>query len=238
MPRFFVTEDGVQYAEQFSHAGDESDFLLLSKVLKMVVVFFDDGVVLSGDEGGHVESGSNSGPSSPRGASTAPSSAVAVDGCDADEGGDLLPGAGAEFGQFRQEGECGLWSDAWHAAQQVVLLSPSGGFFNGVLQPLIDFFELLLQRIANCLDRLANELVGRLLEPILLHGEHSHELSPPGDLLLQIKLFSARQGSLLRLDRQQVVADHHTYLATLGVACLAAGIGLVQCLLRPMHAGT
>ena len=34
--------------------------------------------------------------------------------------------------------------------------------------------------------------------------------------------------SLLRLDRQQVVADHHTYLATLGVACLAAGIGLVQ----------
>jgi tetratricopeptide (TPR) repeat protein len=34
--------------------------------------------------------------------------------------------------------------------------------------------------------------------------------------------------SLLRLDRQQVVADHHTYLATLGFACLAAGAGLRQ----------
>lgn len=34
--------------------------------------------------------------------------------------------------------------------------------------------------------------------------------------------------SLLRLDRQQVVADHHTYLAMLGVACLVAGVGLLQ----------
>lgn len=34
--------------------------------------------------------------------------------------------------------------------------------------------------------------------------------------------------SLLRLDRQQVVADHHTYLATLGVACLVAGTWLLQ----------
>ncbi|MDA0205502.1 MAG: tetratricopeptide repeat protein [Acidobacteria bacterium] len=34
--------------------------------------------------------------------------------------------------------------------------------------------------------------------------------------------------SLLRLDRQQVVADHHTYLATLGVACLVAGTCLLQ----------
>ncbi len=34
--------------------------------------------------------------------------------------------------------------------------------------------------------------------------------------------------SLLRLDRQQVVADHHTYLATLGVACLLGGTWLLQ----------
>jgi tetratricopeptide (TPR) repeat protein len=34
--------------------------------------------------------------------------------------------------------------------------------------------------------------------------------------------------SLLRLDSQQVVADHHTYLATLGVACLVAGTWLLQ----------
>jgi hypothetical protein len=33
--------------------------------------------------------------------------------------------------------------------------------------------------------------------------------------------------SLLRLDRQQVVADHHTYLATLGAACLVAGTWLL-----------
>lgn len=34
--------------------------------------------------------------------------------------------------------------------------------------------------------------------------------------------------SLLRLDRQQVVADHHTYLATLGIAGLLGGVWLVQ----------
>ena len=77
-------QEGVEVGEEFAHAGDECDFLGFAFCQEVAVVIADDGVVSSGDEGGHVE-GSADGGSSTSDLAPAPAGAgVFVEGSDAD----------------------------------------------------------------------------------------------------------------------------------------------------------
>ena len=99
LPRSSVSKDRVEDDEKFSHAGCEGNLDGLSGAAQMAIEGGNDGVPAAGDEGGHVERGSNAGPPAPGGAPTAPVVTISIEGRDADQGGDLLAPERAEFGQ-------------------------------------------------------------------------------------------------------------------------------------------
>ncbi len=157
----------------------------------------DDRIVTSGDESRHVEGRANARSSSPSHAlSTAPA-AVTIQRSDADQGSDLLSRTSAQFGQIGQQSQRRLRSHAGDTPQQVFFFSPSRGFFEGSLQLVIQPVALLLERLANRINGLANQLVGSLPGAILFCRKHPDELASPGELLLQFQLFFTRQGTLL-----------------------------------------
>ena len=89
-PGLFVSDQGIEDGEQLVHGGDEGEFLVLSPEEELLVEVFDGGVEADGAEGGHVERGADGGPTAPDGLFASKGSAVAVDGGDPDEQGDLL----------------------------------------------------------------------------------------------------------------------------------------------------
>src|SRR6185437_98964 len=86
----------------------------------------EDGVVGAGDHGGHEEWSTHGGaPALDEGGALA-LSALVVEGSEAGEGGDLLAGKVAEFGQEGDEGVGEDRSDALHRAQEGVLGGEAG----------------------------------------------------------------------------------------------------------------
>ena len=98
-PGFVFFQEGVEDDEQLAHAGGDQDLEGFSSLFESLGEGFDNGVPLFGAEGGHVEGASDGGTSSPDGAFSSEASAVAVEGCESDEGSDFLAVELSEFGQ-------------------------------------------------------------------------------------------------------------------------------------------
>ena len=88
----------VQDGEEFPHGGDEYDHLGFSVLNESLVERFDCGVMLQGNDGGHVQGVSDLNSSSPGDSFSSESAAVAVGGSDSDQACDLLS---IESPQFR-----------------------------------------------------------------------------------------------------------------------------------------
>src|SRR3954454_11664057 len=64
-PRSAVFEDGVENREQLAHTGHQSHLLRLARRQETLVELPYDGIVAGGDQGAHVQRGSDLGPPSP-----------------------------------------------------------------------------------------------------------------------------------------------------------------------------
>ncbi len=157
----------------------------------------DDRIVASGDESRHVESRANACSPSPNHALSSAPAAVAIQGSNADQGGNLLPRTCAQLGQVGQQGQRRLRPHAGHTPQQVFFFSPGRSFFERLLQLVIQLVDLRLDRRPNRINRFANQPVGHLLGAIGFRSKHPDELASPGELLLQFQLFFTCQRTLL-----------------------------------------
>ena len=118
--------EGVGEHEQLAQAGDERHLGRLAGGDEALGEGLDARVVAGGRQGGHVERVAHLGAAAPAAAPPAPGAAVAIEGGHPDQGGDLLAGAGAQFGHVGQPGGGGHGADARDA------LEPGGARAQGV----------------------------------------------------------------------------------------------------------
>src|SRR5436190_15316882 len=123
-PATVMFEHGVEYGEQLTHARGESELGSFAGRAEPLVEGDEDRVMTHGHDGTHVEDGPDLRAPAPDRAPAAQGSAVAVEGGDADERGNLPTTQRAEFGQGRHERGGQDGADAGGTAQQVVLLAP------------------------------------------------------------------------------------------------------------------
>src|SRR3990172_9338621 len=123
LPRFFFSEDGVEDAEHFSHAGHQGHLLAFAGLEEPLVMIANGLVVARGHEGRHIEGGAYGRAATPDGPLSAELAAVAVQRSDAHQGRDLLSGTTAQLRQLHQQRQRGLWPDARNAPQQILLLT-------------------------------------------------------------------------------------------------------------------
>ena len=160
-------------------------------------MFSDNWIVASGNKSCHVEGRSNGRSSAPGSALSSLCTTVTIERGHADKGGDLLSGTSTQLRQLSQECQRRLRSDTRDSTQQVFFFAPRGSLFDRALQLIIHLIELRAERFANRFNALADQFVGSLLPAIIFRGEHSHELTPAGKLLLQFQLFFTGEGPLL-----------------------------------------
>src|SRR5580658_2806604 len=103
-PWLSVSQDGVEDDEELADAGGEGLFGGFSGGSQLLVIGGDDGIGAGSDQCGHVKRGPHWGAPAGDGFSAAPNAAVAIDGGDADEGGDFSPIEAPELRQFGDQG--------------------------------------------------------------------------------------------------------------------------------------
>jgi hypothetical protein len=104
----FVAQSRIEDDDELSHAGHDGDFGEFSSLSELLVMVLEFGLPSDSDQCGHVEGGADLWSATKDGASSPEGAAVAIEGSDADELGDLLPGERAEF---RQQGHQGGLDD-------------------------------------------------------------------------------------------------------------------------------
>src|SRR5271156_1377558 len=112
LPESILADEGVCENCELSHNGCDGDFWLFPAGDETVVEGFQVRIVPSGAVGGHIESGSDIGPSAFDGARSSALAAVIGDGGEADDHGDLFSGELAEFDHAGDESDSGARADA------------------------------------------------------------------------------------------------------------------------------
>src|SRR3990170_2443893 len=108
-----------------------------------------------GDQSGHVEGLTNMPSSTGNCAYSSHFPAISVEGSNADQERDLLPGALPKFRQAAQQGVRGVWADPRNALQNAVLVAPSWAFLNPLFNVLVQCLDLLIEKSQNGVDALA-----------------------------------------------------------------------------------
>ena len=134
-------------------------------------------MVFGGDQAAHIEGGADHGTAAPGRASTPQGPAVTVQWRHPNQGGDLLVRQRTPLRQLREQGPTHDGTDAWHAAQQVLLFTPDRRGLDPMGQVFVQGHQLFLQpRQVNLnlpLDRARCPL-----HPVLLRYEPLNQLAP------------------------------------------------------------
>ena len=186
MPPGLVSfDEDIEECEELAHASDEGNHFGFSFLEEVEIEGADFGVVFDGYERGHVEGFAESATSAAGHAFSAELSAIAVDGGDTDEPGDLLAVEFAELGEIGGDDACGDRSDSWDG------LDESGGVLELDIagEQLGDFLgeglELLLIELNRLLDETAHRVVPSAGETIAFLDQHVADLVAAGGERLQ-----------------------------------------------------
>jgi hypothetical protein len=127
LPGDFFSGDGVEDDEELSGDGDEGELGRLAGLAQALVEGAQDGVEARAVHGREVERGADGGPAPADVAHPAQLPAVAGEGSDADQGGDLSASEVAELRQVDQQGARCAGSDARNRLEQAGELGALGG---------------------------------------------------------------------------------------------------------------
>jgi hypothetical protein len=190
-------DEEVKEGEELAHASDECDHFGFSLLEEVEVEGADFGIMLGGDEGGHVEGFAERASSAAGHAFAAELSAVAVERSNAHESRDLLAVEFAEFGEIGDDGAGGDSSDSGDG------LDEAGGVLElGIaVKPTFDFLgevlELLLVEEDCLLDESSHRLVSSAGEAIAFLYEDVVDLvAASGESLQFLSIFAGWQGRL------------------------------------------
>jgi len=197
----------VEQCDELSHARDEGDHFEFSIGHQSLVKVFDDGIVLGGGNGGHVEDGSDIAPAGVDGAFSGVSSGVAVEGRHADERADLPSPDAAQFDEAGQEGGAEDRADTRRRAQEFVDPVHIVIGFDQLLDLLIEQADLLVQGFEDGVDALERGGAGGGVALVELRNPQLAELLAAGDqgiefaLVLRAFLRQAGLNALPELDQ-------------------------------------
>src|SRR5688572_713425 len=104
--------------------------------------------------------------------STAELSAVTVERSNADQGRDLLPGTGAQFGKFHDQHAGGLVTDSRNTLQQQFQPAPFRRLTDPLINLPVDAGELIVEQANHRLEARLNSGFPRLLETIAFRSSH------------------------------------------------------------------
>jgi hypothetical protein len=127
-------EHRIENDQELAHAGREGHFLGLPGSTEALVEGANHGIEAGGDNRVHVQHGSHVSPATPHRALASPRAAVAIEGRDADQRGNLFMGQRAQFWQMGQEGGGQHRAHAGHAPQPLLFLPPHWTALNGLRQ--------------------------------------------------------------------------------------------------------
>jgi hypothetical protein len=194
VPGLAGPEDGVEEDQEFPHTGHQGHFGRFACLAEAVVELLDDGIEAGGSQGSHVEDVSDLEPAAPDGPMAMEASAVPVQGCDADQGGDLASIELSEFGQVGQQTSGRLLPDAGHTAEQLLLGLPDGRLLDELADFRLDASDLPLEVLEQSLDALPDDAVGFLLEADFFGGLELDELVSPSGKFFQEQELLIGQG--------------------------------------------
>ena len=83
-------EHGIENDQELAHTGGKGDFLGFPGSTESLVEGANYGIEARGDNGVHVQDGPHVSPATPHRAFAAQRAAVAIEGCDADQGRNLF----------------------------------------------------------------------------------------------------------------------------------------------------
>lgn len=175
-PRRFGFEHGVEDDQELAHAGGEDDFGLFAILGESLSEGFDGGVMVFGDQSGHVDHVANGGSSTADVACALVLATVVVERSDSDQRRDLLA---VEFSQFRQLGQERGGRDASQAGralQQFRLGPPVVVRVDQLGNGVIEFLDLAIEHVEDGLQALPRGLGGGLVEPIGFHRAQIQDL--------------------------------------------------------------
>lgn len=184
-----IFDHGVEDDQQFSHACGDDDFELFAFGFEAFGELSDDWVAPSGGESRHVEDASHGGPSPPYRSFAAEASAIAVEGGQADQGGDFLPVEDPQLGKLGQQRGDGHRADARDTAEQVHFILPVIVGFKQVEDMFLDAFDLLVQQVDDLLDAFADCFKGDRFQAVFFGGSQFDELTSTDDELIEFGLF-------------------------------------------------
>ena len=189
VPGLACFEEGIDDDQELSHAGGEDDFEGFAMLSQSICEGLDDRVAASGCQSGHVEDGADGFAAAADGAFASVLAAVAIEGRQAHEGGDLLAVELAQLGNVGDEGGGRDSAQSWNGLDELRFFPPVLVGLDELLDRGFDAFDLPLEELEDGLDALPGSLGGGDFEAIGLHGSQVDELSSAGDELLDFGLF-------------------------------------------------
>ena len=178
LPRPVCPHHCVEDRQEFAHAGGQRNCLWLAGRDQAVIEGSNDDVASSGDQRAHVPHGPHGRAPTLHETLASERPAIACEGCDANERGDLLPIPLPEFRQVGEHGAAHDGADARHGAEQVLCGAPDWALLNSVVEIAIDSRDASLEPADVFRDVPADQCAG-VLQSIPLGGQHLEELSPP-----------------------------------------------------------
>ena len=197
IPHGVVAQHGIEDGNHLSHTGSERDLFVFAIGEKSLVTISDEGVMLNGSQHGHEQHGSYRGSAAAYPPFASESAAVAIEGGDTDQCGDLFIGQHAEFRQIGEQGIDDLGADTGHGEQDIAFVPPLIDLFDQSRNLAIELVDLGLD-VANVTTDVAGQEAGHDVEAIFLHGTHLDELASTSGHILDLVDISERYGTHLQ----------------------------------------
>src|SRR5437660_8624466 len=193
IPGRIIFQHGVESDDELSRGGGEYDFSLLATGFETLGKLSDasrfDAVMMNEIESGQVDRRANAGPSAEDRTLALILTAVTVEGCDADQGRDLLTIEFAELREFGEDGRTGSRTDTGNGLENFILTTPVVVVADEALDLVIEEVNLSLETIEYLVDALASGLGMTGAAAVGFHGSHSDQLPTAHDKLLKFEGF-------------------------------------------------
>src|SRR5690242_8038744 len=128
---------------------------------------------------------------------------VMIEGCDADQGRDLLAIEFAEFRQFGEDGGTGGRTDPGNGLQDFVFAAPVVIVADEALDLVIESVDLPVEAVEDLVDALAGGLGMTGTAAVGFHGAHGDQLPTANDKLLKFHGFFRGFLEWSRFDRSE-----------------------------------
>src|SRR6476646_7808922 len=223
----------VKNRQQFTHASDQGEFGRFACGAQPFVESCDDRVTSTGNQGGHVECCTNSGPATPDYATASEGTAVTVERSDPGQCCNLFTVELPEFGELGQQGTANHRTDCGDASEQVLVFLPDWASTNALIEVLVGTPKFGLQPADVSSDTLCDGL-RYCTEAVFFGDDHLSELPSTDNQCSQLEQGLIGQGAHSRTHSFGEAGQDHS-IDSVSFGQLTSGFGKVSNLTGVNH---